>query len=274
MRQLLAALLSPPDRLLARVVGAGFGLKDIFTLWNLAGGVASICLSIMGELWWASFAVMLGYLGDVLDGPVARLTGRMNRFGGELDNIADHTTQCVAPAFVVFLAYKEVSVYLGFGLAALLVTTGSIRHARAATAKFDFALAWHGMPRPVAAFLTIAFLNSQLFQALPGGRWVGVGLVGLVALLNLAPLPFLNHHGRRLQGYVVAVVVTWFVGCAVTVLLVPKWFWDVLLACVLLYAGGSWVPMSKAERRGFFEASRRWRQELESSARGASEDGQ
>lgn len=262
----LAALLGPPDRLLSRLVGGGFGLKDLFTLGNLLGGVASICLSIQGELWWASLAVMLGYLGDVLDGPVARLTGRTNRFGTELDNIADHTAQCVAPAFVVYLAYRGVSVYMGFGLAALLVIAGSVRHARAASAKFSYDLAWNGMPRPVAAFLTIAFVNSQLFQQMPGGRWLGVGLVVLVSLLNLLPLPYLNHHGRRLQWWVKATVAFWFVSCALVVLLLSRWFWDLLLLYVLAYALGSWMPMSRSERREFFEASRRWRADLEAGA--------
>ena len=82
---ILRTLLNPLDRLLNRVLGAGFGLKDVFTLVNLAGGVASICFSIAGDLFWASFIIMLGYLGDVLDGPVARITGRQNRFGHELE---------------------------------------------------------------------------------------------------------------------------------------------------------------------------------------------
>lgn len=265
MRKQIAALLAPPDRLLAWLVGGGFGLKDLFTVMNLLGGVASICFAIQGDLWWASFSVMLGYLGDVFDGPVARLTGRTNRFGTELDNIADHTAQCVAPAFVVYLAYQGASVYLAFALAALLVVTGSIRHARGATLHFHFSLAWHGMPRPVAAFLTIAFLNSNLFQHAPGGFYVGIGLATLVAVLNLVPLPFLNHHGRRLQWWVILVVVFWFVSCAVVVMLARKWFWDLLFFYTLLYAVGSWVPMSREERSQFFEASRAWRAGLAKS---------
>ena len=155
MIKLLVALLRPFDRLLAWGMGAGFGLKDLFTIVNLLGGVASICLAIQGQLWWASFIIMLGYLGDVLDGPVARLLGNGNRFGTEFDTIADHTSQCLAPAFVVYLAYRDIAWPLAFSLAALLVVAGSIRHARSAAAHFGFDLAWNGLPRPVAAFLTL-----------------------------------------------------------------------------------------------------------------------
>jgi len=262
LRTFLAALLGPPDRLLARLMGQGFGLKDLFTVLNLVGGVASIAFVIAGNLWWASFAVMLGYLGDVADGPVARITGRGNVFGTELDNIADHTAQCVAPAFVVYLAYKGFNQPLGFALAALLIVTGSIRHARGAAAKFSFPLAWHGMPRPVAAFIIISFVNSMLFTRIPGGRWVGVGLVVLVAVLNLVPLPFVNHHGRKLQLWSKIIIIGFFVACAATVLLVPMYFFDVLLMVVVLYAGCSWIVMSTAERQQFFAASRAWRREL------------
>ena len=270
-RSLLVTALGPLDRLLARIMGGGFGLKDLFTVINLLGGVASIGLAIMGHLWWASFAVILGYLGDVLDGPVARLTGRQNRFGRELDNIADHTTQCVAPAFVVFLAYRPWSLAAAFAGAALLVVTGSIRHARGASARFDFDLAWHGMPRPVAAFIVISFLNSQLFQVVPGGRYVGLGLVASVAVLNLVPLPFMNHHGRRLQWWVVASVVFMFLSGLAFALFVTRWFWDLVFAYILLYAFTSWIPMHPEERRAFFDASRRWRAEL--ARQTPSEDG-
>ena len=266
IRSVLAALLGPADRLLARAVGGGFGLKDLFTIVNLVGGVASICFAIQGNLWWASFAVMLGYLGDVFDGPVARLTGRMNRFGHELDNIADHTAQCVAPAFVVYLAYRDFSIGLAFALAALLIVAGSIRHARGAVASFGFKLAWNGMPRPVAAFLTISFLNSHLFTHVSFGRYVGIGLVVAVALLNLIPLPFMNHHGRRLQRWVVVLVVFWFVSAALVVIVWTAYFWDVLFVWTALYAGGSWVPMTRQERRDFFAAARRWRKALADEA--------
>lgn len=263
LRTVLAALLGPPDRLLARLVGNGFGLKDLFTLVNLVGGVASIAFAIAGDLWWASFAIMLGYLGDVVDGPVARITGRGNRFGTELDNIADHTSQCVAPAFVVYLAYKELNQPLAFAMGALLIVTGSIRHARGAAAKFSFGLAWHGMPRPVAAFITIAFINSTLFSQVPGGRWVGVGLVVVVAALNLVPLPFVSHHGRRLQLWSKVVVIGFFVSCFAVLVLFTKYFWDLLFLVVTLYAGGSWIAMTPKERRDFFVASRAWRRELD-----------
>jgi len=272
MRALVTVVLQPLDRLLGRVVGAGFGLKDVFTTLNLLGGVVSMGLAVLGYLWWASFAIMLGFVGDVLDGPVARLTGRYNRFGQELDSIADHTSQCVAPAVVVFLYYKDFDVVLAFALSAALVVAGAIRHARGAAAHFEFDLAWHGMPRPVAAFLVLSFLNSSLCQSLPGGQYVGIGLILLVTVLNLMPLPFMSHHGRRLQWWVLSFVIFFFVSAAAVAIFWTRWFWDLALLYVLAYSVASWIPMSPEERRAFFEASRRFRAELKGAEPAASPD--
>ena len=266
MRAIITTVLLPLDRLLGRLVGGGFGLKDVFTVINLLGGVVSMGLAVLGHLWWASFAIMLGFAGDVLDGPVARFTGRHNRFGQELDTIADHTSQCVAPAVVVFLYYKDIHVLLAFGLSAALVVAGAIRHARGAAAPFDFDLAWHGMPRPVAAFLVLSFLNSNLGHSLPEGRYVGVALVLLVTVLNLAPLPFMSHHGRPLQRWVRITVTFFFVSATVVAVLWRHWFWDLALLYVLAYSVASWIPMTPQERRAFFEASRRFRAALAASA--------
>ena len=72
-----------------------FGVKDLFTLVNLMGGVFAIVFAIRGQparppaprCW-------LGYLlGDTLDGPVARMTKTSNQFGSELDTATDHFVQ-------------------------------------------------------------------------------------------------------------------------------------------------------------------------------------
>lgn len=245
------------------LVGGGFGLKDVFTLVNLMGGVVSLVFSTLGNVKYASVAVMLGYLGDALDGPVARLTGRQNRFGSELDTIADHLAQCVAPAMVVFVAMRPISFYLGLGLSAFMMTTGSIRHARGATAHFDFDLCWNGLPRPVGAFIVLSFLNSWVFSRVPRGIWFGVGLIVVVSVLNLVSLPFMNHHGRKLQPYVKTAVYSAFVTSFLAAFFLPKYFWDTVFFWIFGYACTSWIPLHHEERRQFFEAVARWRRALD-----------
>jgi len=244
------------------LLGGGFGLKDVFTIFNLLGGVTSIYFSIHGNIKLAAAAVMIGYLGDVLDGPIARVTGRGNPFGGELDSIADHLSQCIAPAFVVYVFFRDISTPLGFALASILIVTGSVRHARNAAVPFGFSLCWNGMPRPVAAFLVLSFINSHFITWFTGGVWVGVGLVLVVSIMNLVPLPFLNHHGRKLQLYVKVLVVGSFALCIALAVLFPPLFWDALFLIIFGYSWFSWVPMSREERKSFFDAVRAWKKEL------------
>src|SRR5258706_11127390 len=74
-----------------------FGVKDLFTVINLMGGVAGIVLAFTSRLDYAGYAIFAGYLfGDVLDGPVARWTGTANRFGSEIDAASDHLAQSFA----------------------------------------------------------------------------------------------------------------------------------------------------------------------------------
>ena len=68
-----------------------FGVKDLFTLVNLMGGVFAIVFAVRGDPLAAGTALLLGYLlGDTLDGPVARMTKTSNQFGSELDTATDH----------------------------------------------------------------------------------------------------------------------------------------------------------------------------------------
>ncbi len=259
------------DGLLAAAIGGGFGLKDLFTLVNLAGGVVSIWLSFHGRVEAASAAIMIGYLGDGLDGPVARLTGRQNRFGSELDTIADHMAQCVAPAFVAYVAFRQLGELVGLGLAFLVVATGSIRHARSAAEHFAFDLCWNGMPRPVAAFLIVAFVNSHFRSLLPAGDWIGVGVVVAVSVANLLPIPFLSHHGRRLQWWVRTAIVASFALCILLGIFAHRYMWDALFVIIFGYSLTSWVPMSRQERAAYFQAARQWRRRL---AGASEEDGE
>ena len=58
-----------------------FGVKDLFTLVNLLGGIFAIHFVAVGDPTYAGYALLAGFmLGDTLDGPVARLTGTANKF--------------------------------------------------------------------------------------------------------------------------------------------------------------------------------------------------
>ncbi|HEY3358874.1 MAG TPA: CDP-alcohol phosphatidyltransferase family protein [Polyangia bacterium] len=242
-----------------------FGLKDLFTTWNLLGGVLSLIAVIEGDIRWASYWLLIGYIGDVFDGMVARATKGSNRFGAEFDNIVDHLTQCIAPAVIVYVGFKGLGKPVAIGLASALVITGSIRHARSAVKRSEFSLCWAGgLPRTVSMLIAVSYLNSTLYSAALGGLWAGVALILFLAVMNVVPLPFLSHHGRNLQNYVRALIGGFF-GTTAIAALVPAlrpFTFDVVFFWMVGYMATSWIPMRPAERQEFFRVTRQWLRDI------------
>jgi len=253
-----------------------FGLKDVFTCINLLGGVFAIIFCIEGNIRYAAYAFLLGYiLGDALDGFVARLTHTGNIFGKEFDAISDHLAQCIAPAVIVFVGYKdmplpaavtalvpEASFYLAAMLASVLIIMGSIRHARAAVAPVNFPIAYMGLPRTASAFIIVSFLNSTLFIQVPGGRWVGVVLLLVMSVAHILPLPFRAHRGRALKPYVKVLVFLFFSTTLVALVFFREFVFDVTFFWLLGYTVVSWIPLEPEERRAFFVRAREWADEV------------
>ena len=242
-----------------------FGVKDLFTMLNLLGGVVGIYLAAEGQPAWAGYAILAGYFfGDALDGPVARATGTGNKFGAEFDSAADHLAQGIAPAVVVFSAYRQHGqLTTGLVLMALLMTTASMRQARFNVARFDFPLAYCGLPRTISGIVALAYPNSVAFASSALGPTVGIGIIGLMALLNLVPLPYMTHRGgRKMQGWVKALVATFLVLPFVVFLTARRYTFDVMLIYGLGYMLGGWIPLRPAERRAFFVEYRRWAHEV------------
>ncbi|MCC6749259.1 MAG: CDP-alcohol phosphatidyltransferase family protein [Deltaproteobacteria bacterium] len=241
-----------------------FGLKDIFTSINALGGVVAIAFCIEGKALYAGYALLVGYvLGDSLDGFVARLTNTGNQFGAQFDAASDYLAQCIAPAGIVYLAYRDASFYAAVALASVLVLAGTIRHALFAVVPNRYPMAYFGMPRTVSSFLVIAFVNSAYIPAhLPGWRWVGAVLLVFLAVANLLPIPFRTHRGRKLKTWVKPFIAAYFVTTCITLVLRPRYVFDLTLVWMVAYSSASWLEMERSERAAFWDEARRWRAEI------------
>jgi len=250
--------------MLRRKIGP-FGVKDLFTLVNLLSGVLAVSFVLRGQPRNAGYAVIAGLLlGDIVDGTVARVTGTANRFGAELDAVADHFVHVFVPGLVIYSVYERGG-HGGLGLAALaaLIVCATIRHARFAAARFHFPLCWCGLPRTVSGFAALSFPLSTLFVQV-SQRWL-LGLIVVVVLsaMNLAPVPYMTHRGQRAMQPLVKVGVALFLlGPPVLFVVARRFTFDALFASMIVFALFGWIPVHPNERRDFFVEYRRWCAEL------------
>jgi len=238
-----------------------FGVKDLFTTINLLGGIVAMCLCIDGQPYNAGVAVLLGYLlGDTMDGYVARKLGTANQFGAEFDTISDHMSHVIAPAAIVYTVYKDqhllpepwMNQVLAMALAASLVISVSVRHARNIVAPVEYKGVWAGLPRSVLGFWAIGYCNAALAPDVPGGYWVGVFLIPAMAIATLTYLPFPSHRLARMHTWYVRIIMAlWFIVMGASIVLAPRYVFDILFVFMAGYALTSWRSLSGAELADF-----------------------
>ena len=237
-----------------------FGIKDIFTTINLLGGVVAICLCIDGQPFYAGVSVMLGYLcGDTLDGYVARKLGTSNDFGAEYDTISDHLSHIVAPAAIVYTVYKDLDLVphpwnqvLAIFLAASIIVSVSIRHARNIVAPVNVKGVWVGLPRSVMGFWAIGYCNAALAPYAPGGWWIGVALIPAMSIGTLTYWPFPSHRlSKHRVGFYVGAVA--FIGGTVAMLIFkPEFFFDLVFFYMTFYSFTAWRLIPANERADYW----------------------
>jgi phosphatidylserine synthase len=241
-----------------------FGLKDVFTTINVLGGAIAIVLCLEDRPFAAGISILLGYFcGDAIDGWVARKLGTANRFGVEYDSIADHLAHVLAPAVVVYTVYRDAplglaplgSQLVGGGLACFMLAAASIRHARNIVFSVEWKGAWAGLPRSVLGFSAIGLANARLTPDVPGGYWLGVAILPALSILMLTYVPYPNHRMRRAHHpYVRVLIGLFFVTTIASLILYPRYLFDILFFWMFGYAAGSWVALTPAERAEYREA--------------------
>jgi len=174
---------------------------DALTIGNAACGTIAIflCLNYLAEdnrrqLWAAFLLLPLALVCDVLDGYVARLSGRRQSvLGGDLDSLADVISFGVAPAVLGFtlglrggwdmlvLAYFVVCGVSR--LARFNVTAAALSDSTTGKVKY-----FEGTPIPTSIVLVgllgVAFLTNRIDEQI----WFGVYQIGFGGLHPLTLL--------------------------------------------------------------------------------------
>lgn len=165
-------------------------LKDLATLGSAAFGFLAL---VFASVSYASAAVLIGIsvVLDVLDGKLARLSGKDNGFGRELDSLADAVAFGAAPAFLVFWPFRNAEWTLLYAVGGVVFLAAAlVRLARfnLYSAEADFKKdakkaknppaksVYYGLPAPAAALLLVVF--GAFF-----GAFAPAAELGLAALM-------------------------------------------------------------------------------------------
>jgi CDP-diacylglycerol--serine O-phosphatidyltransferase len=264
-------------------------LKDVVTLGNILGGLASAVAAMEYSFDWACVFMLIAWVFDMLDGTVARLTGGGNKFGKVFDNLADLVSYSVAPSFIIYSAYHAPRELGGAGwpiwaaglLATLPAVFGCIRFTRNNVKDFLMHEFHLGLPRPMHALFITCMLTSHLYC----GPWMtdGVSMLNPIlwclgaaaiagsSLLVLTMRPY-HSRPRKESRRLVHFFVGWFLITSPLGLLVglfvrdARLFFDVLFFNFTLYVWLQHLLIPVTRRREVRQITRRlvqeWQEEI------------
>ncbi|MHA1294457.1 MAG: CDP-alcohol phosphatidyltransferase family protein [Promethearchaeota archaeon] len=175
-------------------------LKDYITLTGTTLGLIALICATIGTRYFISlgfFLLTITIGTDLLDGYVARKTGTVNEIGKELDSLNDSLTFGIAPAILIFQAFKTEGFYN------LFLIVGCVCFALGAIlrlARFNISedLGYTGVPTPLSCLMMICFFYANYFFAFALG---GGGIEGL------------NHPFPTISYYLIPfimILIAWF----------------------------------------------------------------
>jgi len=164
-------------------------------------------------------------------------------------------------AYVAFRAAGHES--LGIAVLAAHILTSTIRQSRFSVARFHYPLTYAGLPRTVSGLIVLAMPNTMLFFGdSPLGYEGAAAFLIFVAALNLSPIPYMSHKGRKLPGYLRVLVGTFLLAPVLMVAVMPQFAYDLLFIITFGYAMGGWAPLTVQERREYWAEYKRWSHEV------------
>src|SRR5574338_355128 len=129
---------------IVRWLAIGHISPNILTVIGVSLNVGCGLLFGMGRFFWAGIALVVANLFDMLDGQVARLSGRVTRFGGFLDSSLDRLSDMVVfVGLMVFYArdiesHSTLNVFLaGAGLIGSVMVSYTSARAESLIPKCD-----------------------------------------------------------------------------------------------------------------------------------------
>ncbi len=200
--------------------GAIYILPNLITTGNLFFGFFSIVKGLQGNFLWASGAILLAAIFDVLDGRVARMTNSQSEFGVQYDSLCDLISFGAAPALLMYKAGLSEAGRLGWIVCFMFLACGALRLARfnvqssIGKASGDFT----GLPIPMAAGVVACFVALWMeFETKPSDflvlfwvenliqnpmfrQWFFAVTGLLLAMAMVTNIPYRSHKTLNIRG--------------------------------------------------------------------------
>jgi phosphatidylserine synthase len=210
--------------------------------------LGAMLLAVRGEGDVAALLFLGAFLADALHS-AAPTADAAHRLGVELTNVVRLIAFGICPGVLLCFAYLPLGREIGIALGGTVVVTSAVRMALQAVRPLEGATISSGLPRAFSALFVVALSASSVFEY-EAVRHVAIGLLPLVAALNVTRIPFLRPFVQPCSWGRVGL-------CALLAASVGIGFalgsgFDVVLfwATILLFAGpiAAWRPMAARER--------------------------
>ncbi len=165
---------------------------NVVTLLGLIGTAGAAYLASVGSLLAAGLVLAVASVLDMLDGALARFTGRASRFGAALDSVADRLSEAVL-LLGVFIFYLRGDDDVGATLAVVaLITSYMVSYIRARGEGLGITMKDSGLgTRPERLVIMIVGLVTG---------WVMVALGVVIAISAATSAQRMYHLWREAKG--------------------------------------------------------------------------
>jgi len=192
----------------------------------------------------ACVLVIFGGVFDLLDGRVARITGRFSEFGVQLDSIADILGFGIAPAMIAWAWKLQHLGRFGTVIAFWYVVCTAFRLARFNVNVTDqsWPLSGHsqGLTSTMAggALVTLAWMsNGYLAEWLKPSAWTVAGFVVILGLLEVSSVPYRNFKNIRQSMAARSLMAFALCACLVSAVVIDPSMWWATGAALYIVVG-------------------------------------
>ena len=194
-RSVIAAVIEPPSRALLAV---GISADVVTVVGGVGASAAALIFFPLGQLFVGALVVTVFVFSDLLDGTMARLSGRSGPWGGFLDSTLDRITDAaITGGLLIYLVRRHDVAWVGAFIALVGGFMVSYTRARAEAAglKCDVGVAERA-ERLIISVAAAGFTGLGLHWLLALGMWLLAAASVVTVVQRIVSVYQQTHSGQ------------------------------------------------------------------------------